>query len=195
MKMKFILENFSGQELAICFAKAIKEPGVGEDETGYATLSADGFTWITTPSRFEYQIENPREIFEGNALRHHELEKVKFSDASILAETYRLLHMASRENKGAFWVCLAAVQSARKITEFLQKQKMDEPIKVYAGGSKEGNKYINTFPGDPAVYIVFHSRAGEKVTVEIQLHPTGPESTTDYIVWRANGWIDKLATV
>src|SRR6185369_12878488 len=62
MKILFTLKNISGQELAICFAKSIKKSGVGVDEINvenHATLSASGFTWITTPSRFEYEITNP----------------------------------------------------------------------------------------------------------------------------------------
>jgi len=226
MKIKFVLKDLTGSQLAARFVEAIDEENVGWDDMDNARLN--GNTWVTAWSGFAYTILNPEsseqavveydgacrgfltqnllprelggetnhaEIIEGSALKRHNVEKFEHSNASDLVAAYGLMQTSRMKLE----VCLAAVEAEKSIREYLNKEVPESDRNgsttfARVGPNSGGHGCINTSDGDPAVYVTC-CPGGEQVTLEIQLHPWGSESTAEYAIRRATGWIERLKPV
>ncbi|MDO8483195.1 MAG: hypothetical protein Q7S86_05265 [bacterium] len=134
------------------------------------------------------------EVTDGSALKQHGVEKFEHISATELAEAYGLMQKVAKD-PDKFKVCLAAVQARKAIDKHLELTGLVERSTfVRTGPNTRGHSCILTSDGDPAVYVTC-CPGGEQVTVEMQLHSSGSNSTAESIVARATQWIDRIASV
>lgn len=137
------------------------------------------------------------EVIAGSALKRHGVEKFEHTHARDLAKAYGLMQKKSGRNPDALKVCLAAIGAEQAINNHLESIG----LLVYGGTSfassgpnSGGHGCTNTSDGDPAVFVTCRP-GGEQVTLEIQLHPWGSESTAESVIARATKWIDRIRPV